>query len=238
MSGSSRQPPVFEWPGLADEVLTLERAGLVTRTFRRLDPDRQAGVIQAIFEEAAERGPTGVNIKDVADRAKVSVGSLYQYFGNRDAMIDFAIELCRRHLVSVLEASRPFLCRMPLRDGLACYVTGGVDWAAQQAAMMRLYGRAAYHADPATIERLVRPVASLMRSVVESMLSSAVERGEIRGDFDVGATAGVVHALTIVLGDTRVLPPLNAYFQTQTAEVDADRALLAAIELVIRGLSK
>jgi hypothetical protein len=33
-------------------IMELEKQGLVTRTFRRLDPDRQAAIIKAILDEA------------------------------------------------------------------------------------------------------------------------------------------------------------------------------------------
>jgi AcrR family transcriptional regulator len=232
-----KETPGFEWPGLADQVLALEREGLVTRTFRRLDPERQTAVIQAILDEAAERGPTGLNIKEVAARAGVSVGSLYQYFGNRERMLDFAVALCRRYMEDVFAASRPHLLNLPLRDALAAYVVGGLDWAAHQAALMRLFARAAYHGGSPLTERLVRPVSQSMRALVREMLEAAVARGELRADADVDAVAGVIHALTIVLGDARMLPYLDAYLQLQTPEVDFDRALSAALDLVMLGLA-
>ena len=68
-------------------ILQAEQKGLVTRTFRRLDPGQQQKIILAILDEAAEKGPQDLNIKKVASRAEVSVGSLYQYFGNRDRLL-------------------------------------------------------------------------------------------------------------------------------------------------------
>lgn len=222
------------WPGLADEVLALERAGLVTRTFRRLDPARQTAVLEAILEEAVERGPSDLNIKRVAERAGVSVGSLYQYFGNRERLLDFTVELCRRAMDRVLAEARPFLLAMPLREALLAYVDAGCDWAAHQGALLRLFARAAYHGDSALTDRLVRPVAATMRGLVRDLLEAAVTRGELRADLDLEATAGVVHALTVVVGDSRLLPYLDAYFQVQAEGVTPARALAAAVDLVVR----
>jgi len=55
-------------------ILELEKKGLVTRTFRRLDSDRQQAIITAILDEAGETGPQDLNIKRVAERAGVSTG--------------------------------------------------------------------------------------------------------------------------------------------------------------------
>ncbi len=72
-----------EWIQVHTIILELERAGVVTRTFRRLDPERQQAIVQAILDEALEKGPASINIKKVAKRAGVALGSLYQYFGSR-----------------------------------------------------------------------------------------------------------------------------------------------------------
>jgi AcrR family transcriptional regulator len=95
----------------------LESEGRVTRTFRRLDSSRQQAVINAILEEAAEKGPASLNIKEIARRADIAVGSLYQYFPNRDGLLDFAIELCTRYMKDMFDLSVPYLKAMPLKGG-------------------------------------------------------------------------------------------------------------------------
>lgn len=228
----------LEWPGLSDQVLAMEQAGLVTRTFRRLDPERQTAVIEAILEEAAEQGPAHVNIKRVAQRAGLAVGSLYQYFGNRARMLDFAVQLCRRFMDGVLETALPYLQDLPLAEALSAYILAGCDWAAHQASLTRLFAQAAYRGDAELGEGLVRPVSATMRATVRALLDRSAARGEIRRDLDLDAIAGVVHALTIVLGDTRILPHLDAYFQLHPKGQDPERVLRSALEMVMRGLSE
>lgn len=53
----------FDWSNIQIYILQLEQEGKVTRTFRRLDPERQQAVVHAILEEATEKGPTAINIK-------------------------------------------------------------------------------------------------------------------------------------------------------------------------------
>ena len=226
------------WPGLADQVITMEAAGLVTRTFRRLDRERQLNVIHAILDEMAEHGPEELSIKQVAEHAGVSVGSLYQYFGSRARMVDFAVRLCRQYMDGVIDGATPYLAGLALPDALLAYVEGGCDWCAQQASLTRLFARAAYRGDPQLTESLVRPVAATMYGAVKSMLERAMTIGEVRQDLDLDAAAGVVHALTILLGDTRLLPYLDAYFHLQIDQTDAHRVLRVALDLVMRGIGK
>jgi AcrR family transcriptional regulator len=225
-----------EWNQVHTIILDMEQAGVVTRTFRRLEPERQQVIVQAILEEALEKGPASINIKKVAERAGVALGSLYQYFGNRDGLLEFSIHLCVRLLIDAFDQFRPMLAVLPLREALAYYLTGGLEWSQTMLGLIRYFGRAAYQGDPLLAEKVVRPVADAMRLTVFELLQAAQSRGEIRPDLDLEATARAIHAWTIVLGDSQLLPYLNNYFQVTDETIPFERALTSAVDLLVRGL--
>jgi AcrR family transcriptional regulator len=225
-----------DWAYIHTHILQLEEQGLVTRTFRRLDPERQRGILNAILDEAVEKGPTELNIKQVAERAGVSVGSLYTYFPNREGMLAFAVQVCVRIVTDAFDQFRPLLLGMPLRQALAAYLVGGIEWSRMYTGLLRLFARAAYHGDPELTETLVQPIATLLRQMIHDMLVQAVERSEIRQDVDLEATARLIHALTITVGDSQLLPYLNTYFQVSDNEVPPERSLEALVSLVMEGI--
>lgn len=227
-----------EWSQLQAHILELEKQGLVTRTFRRLDPDRQQAVIQAILDDAAEKSPTGLNIKQIAERAGIAVGSLYQYFGNRNNLLGFAVELCVRQMTDLFAMSRPYLLEMPLREALTAYLTYGIEWSQTQQGFIQFFGRAAYQDDQELAEKVVEPVATAMRETVEDMLKAALQRGEISPDLDLEATSRVVNGLTIVVGDSQLLPYLNGYFQVTDKSMPLERVVNALVGLVMNGIEK
>jgi AcrR family transcriptional regulator len=233
---SSEYIDFSEWTQIHNQILHLEQAGLVTRTFRRLDPVRQQAILVAILDESAEKGPGRLNIKQVAERAGVSVGSLYTYFPKREGMLDFAVEICVRFIREQFDQFRPFLIAMPLQEALEAYLVGGVAWSRMYAGFLRLFARAAYHGDPELSETLVRPIATLLREMVADMLAAATKRGEIQQDVDLEATTRLIHALTIAAGDSQLLPYLNAYFQVTDENVSEERILQALISLVVNGI--
>jgi AcrR family transcriptional regulator len=226
-----------DWTQIHTHILQFEQEGLVTRTFRRLDPGRQQAVLSAILDEAIEKGPTSTNIKEVAARAGVAVGSLYSYFGNRDGLLDFAVELCVRYMTDMFEYYATYLEPLPLREALAAYLTGGVEWSQTQAGLIHFYVRAAYHGDPQMSERVVRPIADTMRHMINAMLTRALERGEIRPDIDLEATTRLVNALMIAVGDSQIMPYLNTYFQVTDKEVSPERLLDALLDFILHGVS-
>lgn len=218
-------------------ILQLEAEGYVTRTYRRLDPERQQIVFQAILDEASQHGPATVNIKRVAQRAGVSVGSLYQYFSDRDRMLEFAVELTARYVTDLFNQFRPYLADLPLREALNAYMSGGIEWSKTQAGLLRLFARAAYQGDPELAERLVQPIADVLRQMVTDILKAAAARGEIRPDVDLEAVTRIVHALSIAVGDSILLPYLNNYFQVYDQDIQPERALQAFIDMALAGIA-
>lgn len=199
-------------PGWRGEILALEAEGVVSRTFRRLDPDRQLAIAEALLVEAAEHGPHGIGMRGVAARAGVSVGSLYQYFPRREGMLDFAARMAASLLTESLAGYAEPLSRLPLPEALAAYLAGGVPWSEQHAALLRFFGRAAYAGGQGFGEVLVRPVAQAMQGLVRAILTAARERGELRADVDLDAAVRLVHAVAIATTDVVLVPGLNDYY--------------------------
>ncbi len=220
------------------EIVALERQGLVSRTFRRLDPDRQLGVVDAILQEAANGGPAAVQIKTVARRAGVAVGSLYQYFPDRDGMVRVAALISGRFLTASFDQYRPMLAALPLRDALSAYFAGGIEWSRMFTGLLRFFAHAAYHGDVGLEADLVTPVATAMRETVGAILTAAQARGELRDDVDLEWAIRLTNALVIVVGDAQLLPRLNSYFQVVPDEVRGEAATAAAIDYLAAALTR
>ena len=75
-----------------------------------------------------------------------------------------------------------------------------------------------------------------MREMVHDMLTQAAARGEIRADIDLEATARTIYALLVAVGDSQLLPYLNAYFQVTGDDVSPERAQAAAMALILNGI--
>ncbi|MFZ6030952.1 MAG: TetR/AcrR family transcriptional regulator [Chloroflexota bacterium] len=226
-----------EWPYFQSYILQLEQDGLVTRTFRRLDPQRQQAVLDAIFDEAVEKGPTALNVKEIARRAGVAVGSLYQYFPDRSRLLEFAVQLCVRYLTGMFAQFRPMLAAMPLHEAFYAYLGGGVEWGSTQKALIRFFGRAAYQGDPALEAGLVRPVAEEMFQTTREILVQAAARGEVRTGIDLEAMARAINTLIVAAGDSQLLPFLNVYLQTSGENMPFVRVLDALLALIEQGIA-
>jgi AcrR family transcriptional regulator len=227
-----------DWTQIHTYILKFEQEGVVTRTFRRLDPERQQAIVEAILDEAIERGPTSINIKQVAERAGVAVGSLYQYFNNREGLLAFATKLSTSLMTDAFQLIEPYLRDMPLRDALRAYLMGGMEWGGTMTGLVQFIARAAYTGDPALSQTVVQPIADAMLEIVKNLLKLAQQRGELRPDLDLEAATRAVNALIVATADTQLLPYLNRYFKVTDESIQFERVVDALVELIVNGIGR
>lgn len=95
--------------------------------------ERSRQTVQRILDAAArvfhEQGYTGATTNDIADEAGVSIGSLYQYFPNKDALL---VALTRRHIELTTDSLATLLNSMPLRPQFEAVLRLVVDFLVEQ----------------------------------------------------------------------------------------------------------
>lgn len=69
--------------------------------------DKRAEILQAALDLFVEQGFHGAPMSDIADRAKVAVGTLYRYFPSKDALIDELFNELQNRLQAYIEARYP-----------------------------------------------------------------------------------------------------------------------------------
>jgi AcrR family transcriptional regulator len=130
---------------------------------------RSAETVAVILEAAARilerHGFEGFNTNAVAERAGVSIGSLYQYFPNKDALLSGLIEReCQPLLSRAEQVARSNSCRSGLRD----YIRASISHQMRRPKLARLIDiveqrEAFQHQVTGTRQRL--------RSIVQEILS-------------------------------------------------------------------
>ncbi|NUO52659.1 MAG: TetR/AcrR family transcriptional regulator [Polyangiaceae bacterium] len=68
-----------------------------------------AAILDATAEAIAEHGFERANVNEIAERAGVSIGSLYQYFPNKEALL---VQLIEQHTRGAIDALEDVLARV------------------------------------------------------------------------------------------------------------------------------
>jgi AcrR family transcriptional regulator len=232
-------------------LVELEARGLATSTFIRLDEARRGLVLDAVLAESARSGPESINIKEVARRAGVPVGSLYQYFGDRDSLARFAAKVLAKGLSDELLSCIPYLEPLPLREALISYLSYGIEWSVKEAASLRSFVAAAYRGAPVGspfaedsaapgedwyVETLIRPVAAAMQDIVRRVFAAAAARGELRAGLDVEAASRLANVLMIAVGDARMMPRLDEYYRICEPGERTEEIVARTVDFICRSV--
>jgi AcrR family transcriptional regulator len=95
--------------------------------------ERSRRTVERILDAAArifhEQGYVGATTNDIADEAEVSVGSLYQYFPNKDALL---VALTRRHIESATAGLTDLVSGLSSEEGFEVILRKVVDFLVEQ----------------------------------------------------------------------------------------------------------
>ncbi|MCU1460479.1 MAG: transcriptional regulator, TetR family [Acidimicrobiales bacterium] len=168
---------------VADRMTELERP--TASSLSRSQEARRQRVIQAAIELATEGGYDAVQMRDVATRARVAMGTIYRYFTSKDhllsaAQVEWALTLQRR----VTQRPRP---EAPAADRVVEVLRRATRAMERQPLLSAAFVTAASSTDPAVSERQ-REVAAIVEATI----------GFALGDDDVGDTAGIIRVLGYV----------------------------------------
>ena len=148
--------------------------------------------IQVLLSHGAERLTT----TRVADRAGVSVGTLYQYYPNKQSLLFAVLENHLNAVAARVEATGEHACHKPLAEMIQEMVEAFVDAKMERADIsVALYKVASGVGGPALIKR----INQRSRKALEAMLQTAPDikspPDKLAIDILVSAMAGVMRSL-------------------------------------------
>jgi len=189
---------------------------------------RSAVTVAAILDATArilvERGYAATSTNAVAERAGVSVGSLYQYFPNKDALI---AALHTRHIEQmrgVIEAGLARAMDAGLEDGLAGLIEASVDAHRVDADLHRVLQQQLSGLD------VVEPHDKFDEMVQERIVALLARHREALAVTDLRLAAFMLtHSVHALIHAVVVVRPRGVSLKTATAEiVRMARAYLSA----------
>jgi len=195
-----------------------------TRPRKRPRQARSRLTVEAILDAAARvferHGYAAGTTNRIAERAGVAIGSLYQYYPNKDAIL---VALVERHLDEGVAALTPLLEELrdappPLADGLARMVEAMVALHRERPALHRVLFEEAPR-PPALRRRLAALEGALTAGVAAYLRACGVEVDAAR-DPDVAARL-VVQVVETVTHELVIRPAGATSVQTYVAETVA-----------------
>lgn len=89
---------------------------------QRLNRETREAILQAAEDQIAEHGLVGARMEDIAARAGVSVGSIYNHVGDRGALLGELLAARRTELLERIDAAIAQTQRLPVEAQLTAFV--------------------------------------------------------------------------------------------------------------------
>lgn len=165
---------------------------------------RSEATVEAILEAAAQvferHGYAAGTTNRIAERAGVSIGSLYQYFPNKDAVL---VALVRRHLAESMAALQPHLDRLAAGASFDELLPGIVEAMVEMHAAAPCLHRVLFEETRlppslrAEIEALEERLVDLTAGALVTGLDPPPADPRLSARIVIGAIEGLTHRLTL-----------------------------------------
>ena len=169
----------------------------MTPTFQNLSGEKRGRVLRAAGEEFALRGYDAAKMSAIAQAAGVSVGALYKYFENKQALYLAVI----RHSVAGMERLLTALSRAEEDIVLKAerIIREIQRFSRGDQVLFKLYQGAAAQSDPAAAARFAGEIETVTARIYCQAIREAQAAGEVRPDVDAGFMAYLLHSLFMML---------------------------------------
>ena len=110
---------------------------------KKVKQDRAKATIETILEGAAhvlvKEGYEGTNTNRIAEVAGVSIGSIYQYFANKEAVIGELIEVHIQKVMDVFLDKYSTLSTLSLKDGIRVLIKSIIEARSLEPELQRVF---------------------------------------------------------------------------------------------------
>lgn len=215
--------------------ISLQLTEYTTPTFTKLSGIKKKNIVLAICQEASSiSNPTEVNIKEVAKRGKIAVGSLYKYFINRENMINYIINLIREYILAGMEYSLQELLKYPINEALYYYCMGSEVWSKEENILTYFFYQSAYCGSNRLTKELVHPAALSFEKTVKRILENAIKKEGLTLNNSIDHCSAFVHRSLLSIADSLIYKNLQDYYFPAGFSKDN---ITAYIDTIINGIT-
>lgn len=155
---------------------------------------RQAEIVAAVLQLAAERSPALITTGDIAKAVALTQGAVFRHFPSKDAIWLAVIDWVKSNLLDSLESATQ--CAATPLAGLQAVFMAHIDFVMQHPGVPRLIFNELQQPDDSPVKFSVRSILEAYRQLLGRLLGAAEAAGQIDPGIDQGA-AGMLFIGTI-----------------------------------------
>lgn len=157
----------------------MTRTSVQPRLRQRLREETARAILEAAEHEFASDGLHAARMDRIAARAGVAVGTLYNHFSDREALLLALARVRREQFLARLDVALASVANEPVEAQLRAYLTAGVEHARTHGRFLAVLVQAGEGPGRA---RPPAPLLGELTARVEAIIRRGVASGELRPD--------------------------------------------------------
>ena len=192
-------------------VAELEAKGIVTRTFRRLDFDKQEALYRAALQVFAEEGFDGASMEKIAKKINTGGGALYRYVENKEKLFHFVAEVLLHQLSEKVENLEQKMMAKQGGENIVSRILKTGEWLAGQNKDEFTFSLKAIYefGNNKTKEEFFHRYHRLLTKPIKAVLEQGRSKGEIKKDVDIELASALVLETIIKVQGAKIRPYLS-----------------------------
>lgn len=156
--------------------------GLFKAAFEKLPPEKQERILRAAVREFADNGFENTSIQQIAKKAGISVGAIYKYFDNKEAMftavVGQGLSSLENLLMDLADSTEDIFLKAEI------IIRNLLDFSHRQPELIKLYCRLTTGGNSEFLNGLSQRIEAVSASIYTEAISKAQETGDVRNDIN------------------------------------------------------
>ena len=191
------------------------------------DIEKKKIIIDAALKLFSKKGYTKARMTDIAKEAKMSYGSLYHYYKNKDAIFETIVEDWWAKLFSELASIKG--SKLPIKNNLEKFIRFLLNAYATNPHQVEIYITEVSRGFVYHSEHRVRENFLWVFSLCEQLFAVSQDRGELRNDISTH------HLANIFLGSIDSFMSNIVFGKVKITEDQGDRIVKSILDVFLHG---
>lgn len=166
-------------------------------TFDRIPSEKRIHIIETAIREFANKGFDHANINTIAEKAGVSVGSIYKYVDSKESLFLTTIQYGMETLDTVLKDALSSTDDLLVKAGKIVRLIQ--KHSRENRDLIRLYNEITSESNSELVRRISRQLEEISSDAYVQLIRQAQEQGQVRRDLDPRLYAYFVDSLFMSL---------------------------------------
>lgn len=157
---------------------------IAARRFDRLEPSLRERILGTAAEEFSRFGYRVTSMNRVVERAGISKGALFKYFGTKAGLFKRVYTMALDEVRETLRRVREETHGDPFFSRLERVLTAGLEFTDRRPVYAAIYYRVIYTGDSPHGKEILRGIQAESQRFLRSLIEDGIARGDLRRDLD------------------------------------------------------